>query len=276
MPITSDDKAELQRLLGDWVPGTERLATFLAEHSNLPGPRGNLELADALAAAVEAMARGDAGRMWLLAVDMASETAAAAPVNDPREFVAFCGVRALASVAAVDASRLREALVRLRAAANDERWRLREAVAMALQRLLAVHDEAALAALGEWVQTGNCLEWRAVAAALADPPLLKRRDLAERALALHRDILARVAVVADRRAADFRALRQGLGYSLSVVVAAVPDAGFALLRQLAASSDGDVKWIVAENLKKSRLAKPYAAEVSAIRGVLTDRADCAD
>ena len=85
---------------------------------------------------------------------------------------------------------------------------------------------------------------------------------------LHEAILAGLPALADRRSDAFRALRQGLGYSLSVVVAATPEAGFALMRCLAASNDRDVRWIVVENLKKGRIAKPYPAEVAAVRAVL--------
>ncbi|MGH8930194.1 MAG: hypothetical protein ACRDZO_06045, partial [Egibacteraceae bacterium] len=58
---------------------------------------------------------------------------------------------------------------------------------------------------------------------------------------------------ADRRAAPVRALRQALGFSISVVTAASGD--FALLDQLVRSPDPDLIWVARENLKKARLAR---------------------
>ena len=48
-------------------------------------------------------------------------------------------------------------------------------------------------------------------------------------------------------------MRKALGYTLSVAVVPVPDAGFAFMTRLAGLPDKDAKWIVRENLKKARL-----------------------
>jgi hypothetical protein len=74
--------------------------------------------------------------------------------------------------------------------------------------------------------------------------------------------------VTARKTDDFKALRRALGYTLSVVVRALPNPGFAWLRELAASSDPDVRWIVRENLKKNRLVKNYPQEVAATTDIL--------
>jgi hypothetical protein len=49
-----------------------------------------------------------------------------------------------------------------------------------------------------------------------------------------------------------RVLRQALGYCWSVAVAALPAEGFARLERWAAADDPDVRWLVRENLRKSR------------------------
>jgi hypothetical protein len=72
----------------------------------------------------------------------------------------------------------------------------------------------------------------------------------------------------DRKAADLRVLRQGLGYTISVIVAAVPDAGFAFMEELARSEDPDVLWIVRENLRKNRLVRNYPHQVAALQNIL--------
>jgi hypothetical protein len=91
------------------LPESERLR-FLDQHSGLPGPRGNIELALAFADLADAAVIDDLAR-------------------SDDEYRAFCGTVALGS-RAEDA----EVLLRLHRAASDQRWRVREAVAMALQR----------------------------------------------------------------------------------------------------------------------------------------------
>jgi hypothetical protein len=94
---------------------------FLLENSGLPGPRGNLELAQAVA---------DLGSPQLFERYRAFH-ADVAPTGSPYEFLAFCGVLGLGRLLAEGQA---EVLPVLRTAASDSRWRLR-AVAMALQRL---------------------------------------------------------------------------------------------------------------------------------------------
>jgi len=60
-----------------------------------------------------------------------------------------------------------------------------------------------------------------------------------------------------------RRLRKALGYTVSVVITAAPDAGFPLLHSWLAWNDPDVQWVVKENLKKKRLS-PWADEVAAL------------
>ncbi len=54
-------------------------------------------------------------------------------------------------------------------------------------------------------------------------------------------------------------LRQALGFTWSVTVAAAPDRGFPTLSAPAAGGDADLRWIVPENAKKNRPAAMIAA-----------------
>jgi hypothetical protein len=103
---------------------------------------------------------------------------------------------------------------------------------------------------------------------VADPLLLGDVDLAGAALRLHEVVMARFAAAPDRRDPAFRVLRRGLGFSLSVVVASAPAAGFRLLRVLAARGDPDVAWVLRSNLGKARLARRHPAEVAEVRRLL--------
>jgi hypothetical protein len=73
----------------------------------------------------------------------------------------------------------------------------------------------------------------------------------------------------DRRAEPFRVLRKGLGYTLSVVVRALPEEGFTLMARLVDSGDPDALWIVRQNLKKKRLMRHFPQEVEAIERRIT-------
>jgi len=243
------------------------LRTFLAANSRLPGPRGNLELADAFAATVR-----DTGTLWKpvwgLCAGWAEAPPGEAPANDPREFVAFCGTRGIGALGEASPARAGEALVLLRRIARDPRWRVREAVAMAIQDLVASQSKATLRDLEEWVARDAFLEMRAVAAGLAEPRILKERAVAKAALKAHERILRWVRKAGERSSDTFRILRQGLGYSASVVVAAMPEDGFRWLAELAATRDADVQWIVRENLKKGRLVGPFPGQVERVQAIL--------
>ena len=128
----------------DWEP-------YLLAHANLPGPRGNLELA----AVVADLGDEAQFRRWSsLGPDVA-------PENTPVCFLAFCGVVGLGTVLARDARRgevtspglpYHDAggetlggetppLRMLRTLASDPRWRIREAVALAQRiRLRPAYD----------------------------------------------------------------------------------------------------------------------------------------
>jgi hypothetical protein len=95
---------------------------FLLANSNLPGPRSNLELAEAF---------GEEGTLEI-ALEFAGLGADAAPEDTPTCFLACCGVIALGKFAAEGNA---TALTLLRMRASDDRWRVREAVAMSLQRV---------------------------------------------------------------------------------------------------------------------------------------------
>jgi len=228
-------RAEL-RARGDWT-------AYLMEESGLPGPRGNLELA-------HAVAQEDALRLE-------SYLGAAfqdAPENTPQVFLVFCGVLGLGVRLARGES---AALPRLRAFASDPRWRVREAVATALQ-LWGDSDLAGLvAAMVEW-SGGGYYEQRAAVAALCEPRLLKdpQTPFAVNALL---DLLDRVTAgleqPGDRRADDFQALRKTLGYGWSVALAASLIAGKPRLERWIASPNPDVRWVVRENFKKNRLLR---------------------
>jgi hypothetical protein len=178
-------------------------------------------------------------------------TADEAPENTPESFVVNCAVQGLGRLAAEGEQR---ALQRLREAASDPRWRIRESVAMALQTI-GDASMPRLLEMAEELARGSLLEQRAAAAAICEPRLLKDSAYAGSIIGILDRITASLAAVADRRSDAFRALRQGMAYCWSVSIAAYPDIGRPAFERWLATDDSDVRWMLRENLKKNRLQK---------------------
>ena len=233
MPSPDSYRAILHTL-DDWD-------SYLMQESRLPGPRGNLELAQIVAE------EGDLERFS----HFFSFDPKKAPTNTPGEFLAFCGVLGLGKLIAQGQLDL---LPILRGYASDPRWRAREAVAMALQKWGQVDMAGLLQEMETW-SMGNWLEKRAAAAALAEPALLNDPGHHQRVLEILDTITTAVSKANDRSSQEFKTLRQGLGYCWSVVVAAAPEAGKPLMEKWMGNPDPDVRWIMKENLKKKRLIR---------------------
>jgi hypothetical protein len=225
---------EVLSTLDEWEP-------YLLAESNLPGPRANLELMQVVA---------DVGDRPLFERLLAYGPEVA-PTNTPEEFLAVCGVVGLGRLAAEGQLEL---LGRIRAYANDPRWRMREGVCMALQRLGDKDMDRLLDEMADWAD-GSPLEKRAAAAALCEPRLLRDEAHARRTLHILDAITEAVCGMTERRSDAFKALRKGLGYCWSVAVVALPEVGKPLLEKWLASGDRDVRRIVKQNLSKARLAR---------------------
>lgn len=245
------------------------LESFLVSNSNLPGPRGNLELALALADCFERLEAGDCHveSLWRWSAISPEE----AGTNDRRSFLPFCAVVSLGAryIRVPDAEKERSLGV-IRAAAGDPRWRIREAAAFAFQRIAEKDFEVVRDVFSAWLETASLVEMRAMEASLAHPPILDEPDTVDFCLEITDAILHHVESLApdQRRTEEFRILRKGLEYAISVFVASSPEQGFPLLREWAASDDAGVVAIIGSNLGKSRLAKRYPDEVLEIREII--------
>lgn len=214
---------------------------YLLSESGLPGPRGNIELAQVVA---------DEGDRQLFQRFLAYN-ADIAPVNSPYEFLAFCGALGLGRLLAEGDASL---LPTLRNLASDPRWRMREAVAMALQRLGDANMGQLIEAMKEW-SLGTPLEKRAAAAAICEPRLLGDAKYAREALNILDTIMTTLEGTTNRSTDDFIVLRKGLGYCWSVAVTALSNEGKACMEKWLVKPDKDLQWIMRENLKKNRLVR---------------------
>lgn len=214
---------------------------FLMQESCLPGPRANLELAFAVAL------EGTEDQILRFA-DLDSE---AAPYNTQEEFLSFCGVLGLGYLAARGQE---EYFPILRDRASDSRWRIREAVALGLQKYGQTSIEYLLDIMEEWSK-GTLLERRAVVASLCEPSLLSDRNHASRIMDIIHEITASILGEEDRKSEEFKVMRKGLAYGWSVAVAAQPSIGKPRMEVWIVSEDSDIRWVMKQNLKKKRLSR---------------------
>ncbi|AFQ42736.1 hypothetical protein [Desulfosporosinus meridiei] len=214
---------------------------YLLDESCLPGPRANLELIKAVAE------EGTEERfMNYLSLD-----SAIAPFGSAAEFLPICGVVGLGSLIAQGRVELLELL---RSFSSDIRWRIREGVAIALQRIGESNIHVLLNEMAEWSE-GSLLEKRSVVAALCEPKLLNHQKHINVVLQVLDKITFNIISEQNRKSNDFKILRKSLGYGWSVVVAADPEDGKKYMEKWLAHDDKDIRWIMKENLRKKRLEK---------------------
>jgi hypothetical protein len=217
-----------------------RAATPLARRevllagSGLPGPRANLPLALAAAEVLDVRE----ARAWVR-----GEVPSAG--SGQREYLALCGA------AAVALRTDREAL----RAARDRRWRVREGVALGLQRLAERDPMGFSEALDAWRGEPDPLVQRARVAAVCEPTLLADPTLAALAIEVCAEATATLQAAPDRRAEAVRVLRQTLGSGWGEAVAADPVHGLPAFRALEHDEDPDVAWIVWANRAKPRFVR---------------------
>ena len=216
--------------LEDWIP-------FLCKESGLPGPRGNLELAYAVAE------EGTKEQFEQLLTFQAEE-------NTPEVFLLFCGLVGLGKLTVKEP----ELFSKLCQYASDSRWRIREAVATGLQLAGDQDMDLLLKKMQGWSK-GSWYEKRAAAATLAEPRLLKSPKHAKKVLQILDEVTKSMQRAQGSKEESFKVLRQAMGYCWSVVVAALPAFGKPMMEKWLDSQNKDIQWMMRENLKKNRLVK---------------------
>lgn len=224
---------------------------YLLAGSKLPGPRANLELLDA---AGDVLGRD-------VALRLAALGPGEAPAGTAREFLPCCGTVAIGRLVAGGETELTS---RLREAAGDPRWRVRESVAIALQRWGDADANAMMATVAPWAE-GSPFEARAAVAAVCEPRLLRGIDAVRAATAILDRATATLVGIPRPRGEPGRVLGAALGYGWSVAIAANPRAVVPAFERWAASDDPDVRRLVRENLSKARLERAAPEVVARLR-----------
>lgn len=235
-----------------------KLESFLTTHSGLPGPRADLELAAAFADMFEEGALEPAEEAML--TEWLAMSLDEAPVNTKREFLPFCAAQARGILYLGETKTGRDEIFEaLRAASRSPRWRTREGACFAFQRI-GERDFAELRRMFEWwIERANMLDERAILVSLAHPPMLGGEDEVEFCLQVADRVLAELEKLpaSGRATEEYRVLKKGLEFTLSVFVAAAPEPGFRFLSRWASSENVETKKIIAGNIRKSRLAKKH-------------------
>ncbi|HSC90407.1 MAG TPA: hypothetical protein VLB86_01990 [Gaiellaceae bacterium] len=208
-----DAYREELRAVEAWEP-------WLNARSNLPGPRANLELVAAVG-------------------EEADEPTALRLAASGGEFLVVCGIVALGRLGVLEP---------VREAANDDRWRVREAAAMALQRL-GDDDPGRLAEVAREWSAGTPRDARCAAAAVAEPRLLRTGAAVGAALSVLERATATLAASHDP------VLAKGLSYAWSVVAAADLDRVRPAMERHLRSEDEVVRRALRANLQKARLRR---------------------
>lgn len=256
-------------------PDISALEDYLIDNSNLPGPRGNLELIAAFADEVGALCRASdlslnrsyVALEWLLRdlMNRYPPVVFGGDPGSPLQMPQLCSAVAFGEWAAAF-SHIEAGVWELLTLAESSLWRVREGAAMGLQRMLGTTWSPTIRRLRRQSIDARAYQWRGIVAGVAEPSLLTDSARALDALDLHYGALSylRRLPPAVRRSDPVLTLRQALGYSVSVVVVAVPEAGFSQMQTWTRWDDPDINWVIRENLKKKRLDR-WPEQVESLR-----------
>ncbi len=214
---------------------------YLIGHSNLPGPRANLELA-------HLAARMGEKSLFLRYIQI---NAKQAPQNSPGEFLPVCGTLGLGVLLLKSDLTV---LPLLRELASDPRWRIRESVVLALEIWGESNPKLLFNEMDQWME-GTLYEIRAAICALCHPKFLRSEEKAIQTLKYLDLIMSKLQENPSRITEDFRVLRLAMGYCWSVAVAAYPMLGKGMMERWVDPKDKDLLWIIKSNLNKNRSSR---------------------
>ncbi len=219
--------------------------------SGLPGPRGNLELLSAF------IHQGSDTLVESCLAVIADDT-----TNSPEEFLGMCGVAGFALRHTDDQELV---IGHLRQYAVHSSWRIREAVAIALQEM-PFPDLAARVAFTDALELDHPLVHRAIIAGLCEPKNLKKQNCGQVRLFDQLERSTGLLNEGRKLSEGEESLRKALGYCWSVAIVAFPETGKGKFEALAQCPAKHIRWVVNENLKKNRLERLDPDWVAGLKG----------
>lgn len=226
----------------------------LREHSNLPGPRANLEL---LYKFIEFASVEE--------VEACLQVKSSNLQNTPDEFVLACGV---AAGIYLSMDKCHSFSFEFMPYANHESWRVRESVCIGFQKSIKIVSSQEFVQTLEPLITGSDLELRTYIATVSEPALLNGYIDSNRIL----DDLYTITLSKfkhDQKLNETeKVLRKALGYCWSVVLCGKDADRSKFERLMAYKTCKHIRWIITENLKKNRLLKMDANWVELLKSQL--------
>lgn len=230
-------KDELKAKLIPLLNNRKELEDYLIRNSNLPGPRGNLELMFALSEVYEDT---DTLLRWSKISEEEADTYSA------RSFLPVCSAVCLGRI--YTKGKKKEYIDILKAMSNDGRWRVREGAVFGFQIIGESDFNYLTEIFNNWMKKSNNLEKRAMLAALAHPRFLNKEN-AEYCFGIADSILS------DLNIDDhFNVLKKGLNFTISVFTAANHQSGFQFMEKWIGKVNV-IDRIIRENLKKNRVKR---------------------
>ncbi|WP_159641519.1 hypothetical protein [Erysipelothrix anatis] len=239
-----------------------KITTFLLANSNLPGRMANLTLANQVA---DYYMNNDYNFAYLSAMTLNHKDA-----NVPEVFVVMCKLITLGSIFERLSSDEKIVVLNVLSESANGSWRIKEAVAMAFQRIGMCNEALLIDTFNAYLKTGTFSQKRAVVATLADYQLLESQVLCDYSLVVSNCLLAEISTLGPSlyKHEDFKVLEKGLAYAISVFVAVDPKQGFELLSKYAQSDNKVIKKIIKSNLGKKRLVSKYPEETESVMKLL--------
>lgn len=255
----------LARALEEAIAGKPfPLYDLLARASGLPGTRINRGVVDAFAA--ECAARGK--KADRLIAEMITLDADHAPGGTELEILPVCGVAAVAARGAGDPSVRAESLVLLHNAADDFRFRVREAIPEGLVRLGQAMGDTLLHEIAPWMD--GFFHAAAVVLALAMPTwlgTLKNGELTLERLDQAFSLL-RNATRASSRYPGYKALVDALAIAPKEIALRFGSPAFDLFLSWTKEKDPALRELIQKSISSTKLTSRYAADVERVRQAL--------
>lgn len=252
----------------------KNLDSYLKQNSNLPGPRANLSLASCLTDFLLHVEDNLIDYYLNIVISWCNIPAQKAPTNTPEEYLPFCGFQSLGALFfRVQKPMQDQILSLLKKGMNDERWRIKESVAIAFQFIGEKDFTILKENFSRWLPNSNFSEKRAIIASLAHPPLLKDSYNANYSLTVSDTIMSSVlrATNIEKKTEGFKVLVKGLSYALSLFVSSSPNDGFLLLDKFANTKDQIILKIILSNLNKSRIKNKFPQNVEQFKQKFYER-----
>ncbi|SHH01301.1 hypothetical protein SAMN02745245_00332 [Anaerosphaera aminiphila DSM 21120] len=229
--------------------------TYLLHNSNLPGKRANLTLMQSFSEVISTLNPSEELYNYLTSIFNSTSNG-----NDENTMLVICGLIGLGNFYNKNSLKKSEITTLLIQAMNDSRWRVREIVTESL-KIIAINSYSEFQKIIDSMSEPTLLEQRAIIATLAHPIILKTNSQIEYSLRALDIIFKNFSKLDSKKDIEnYKALKKGLSFAPSVIVAAGPVEGFDILKKYI-NINKSINSAIKENLKKSKLLKYYPEEI---------------